>query len=362
MIIMPFKKRAQLSIELIVLIFAVLLGGALLTSNMLSDSGEYNEISNVKKSTFSAFINSEGTVTSESGNNENTEEEGNEDESEEEEEDTGEDESLKYTRIYINAPVNPTGSEKNNKFSAVLEDGRVIELKKKGSDKGLYIGGEDYPIIRGNTVEFNITKLIIRIKQPSQTTLLVNETPVDKNSKKFTVEVKEISPMLIKIRRDNGNNFNIELNATGVKINVDEDDDNDEDTYSSVNIYVDNLKITDIKDITGLDISGKKINNPKTDTWYDAKEIEFIGDSTPLDYHFSHFLLRTSNLSETIYSKVPVEMANKQIKIVSNIPQGIRFLVSGSKNSGYKITIHYDAGAGTTGYGATTNNVDITFQ
>jgi len=48
-------KRAQVSIEILILVFAVLFGGVILSSQMIKDSGDYGEIKGVKKITFEAF-------------------------------------------------------------------------------------------------------------------------------------------------------------------------------------------------------------------------------------------------------------------------------------------------------------------
>jgi len=48
-------KRAQVSIEILILVFAVLFGGVILSSQMIKDSGDYGEVKETKKITFEAF-------------------------------------------------------------------------------------------------------------------------------------------------------------------------------------------------------------------------------------------------------------------------------------------------------------------
>ena len=50
------SKRGQLSIEMVILILATLLGGALLSAELTKNSGSHEEISDVKKKVFAGVI------------------------------------------------------------------------------------------------------------------------------------------------------------------------------------------------------------------------------------------------------------------------------------------------------------------
>ncbi|WP_459202255.1 class III signal peptide-containing protein [Methanococcus sp. CF] len=364
---MLFKsKRGQLSIEMVILVLAVLLSGTLLAAHMTKDSGAAGEISLVKKQVFQGPTIVKTAVNGSSS----TSGTGNPEENDSESEDG-------YTRIYIDAPINPTDSEQNNKFTAIGYSGEIYELKKDGSDKGLYINGNPYIIAKGESEEFSVKKIIVRVKQPSQSTVLINGSSVDKSNKKFTIECKEISPMTMKISKENGNQFYLELDATGVKVSIEDNVDDElltENTYTNVIMYIDNLHITGVSDIKAKDLDGNTISSFKTntwyrDTWYDASELEFTGDPSTVytkifkikEYDYDEdtaFTIRASDLLSTIYEKVPYEKADGNIKIVSNIPQGIRFKIEKDLWATY-ITIPYECDGG---YGFNTNNVNITFE
>ncbi|MBA2858496.1 hypothetical protein HNP93_001197 [Methanococcus maripaludis] len=369
------SKRGQLSIEMVILILAVLLGGAVFAAHMTKDTNNAGEVQELKKLTLGAFSSS----AVESGASAIPEEDKKDDEVDDEtdpEEDDKESEAG-YTRIYIDAPINPTNSDQNNEFTAIGYSGEVYGLKKEGLDKGLYINGKPYIITNGESEEFSVKKIIVRVKQPSQSTVLINGSPVDKSNKKFTIECKEISPMTMKISKENGNQFYLELNATGVKISVKDTVDDElltENTYVNTIIHINNLHISGISDISAKDLDGNTISAFKTNTWYrntwyDASELEFTGKPSTVytkilgikEYDYeedTEFTVRASDLLSTLYEKVPYEKAEGNIKIVSNIPQGIRFKIEKDPWATY-ITIPYESDGG---YGINTNNVNITFE
>ncbi|AEK19573.1 hypothetical protein GYY_03470 [Methanococcus maripaludis X1] len=208
------SKRGQLSIEMVILILAVLLSGTVLAAHMTKDTNNAGEVKALKKLTLGAFSNS----AIESGasvipEEENPQAEDGEDTEPEEEEENNLD------KIYAKLDINPTSSAKNNEFEATLYGGGTVELQKKGPTKGIYINETFYPL-ENTQKEINVTKIILRIK--CDCVIIINDTIVfDKNDKNFIIECVEggTCPIPITIGMENGaGTYWLEIDVDDVKV------------------------------------------------------------------------------------------------------------------------------------------------
>ncbi|MBA2862786.1 class III signal peptide-containing protein [Methanococcus maripaludis] len=210
------SKKGQLSIEMVILILAILLSGTIFATYMTKNTGSSDEISDVKKQVFSGTSSSLVTISHSNGHFDPiaTEDEEPDEGGEEPEEENN------FDKIYAKVlNINPTSSDENNKFEATIYGGGTIELKKKGNPKGVTANGVFYNL-ENSQMEFNVTKVILRIKGDS--TIIINDSIVfDKNNKKFTIECVEggTCPIPVTIGMENGaGSYWLELDVDDVKV------------------------------------------------------------------------------------------------------------------------------------------------
>ncbi|WP_048055522.1 class III signal peptide-containing protein [Methanotorris igneus] len=198
-------KRGQLTLELILLLLGVVVGGTVVATQISNPNiGSGSEVKEFKNISMVAFSSPVPITTTD--NNQN-------------------DVQIRSHTVYAkNININSTSSERNNELTIYDINGHIYKLYKKENRKGL-IDKNDGNIIyigEGESFSGKATKIIFRWKRGNSITLLIDGTNRTLKCKKVTLIANNIeNPIKYTISHESGSgNFYLSFNATNATVIV----------------------------------------------------------------------------------------------------------------------------------------------